>query len=205
MWPIVTTSLSRQFSIFILIFNNVQIGYIAYKLNIIQKSFCSHFMIYINDDVVLVYILSHVISRSFPTLALQLMITGSFYVTKVLSSYRSSSAIQRPHSSSMGDLVAVSIINSMSAKYLYLIMLLGVIFYVGIFSNLISNEWRLVVTSGGVRIRNVIRSVKDQRNWRSLLAGGAVGRGGGGGYSPIKVTGVLVVPLRGLNLWIGTN
>ena len=203
MWPIVTTSRSRQFSIFILIFNNVQIGYIAYKLNIIQKSFCSHFMIYINDDVVMVYILSHVISRSFPTLALQLMITGSFYVTKVLSSYRSSSAIQRPHSSSMGDLVAVSIINSMSAKYLYLIMLLGVIFYVGIFSNLISNEWRLLVTSGGVRIRNVIRSVKDQRNWRSLLAGGAVGRGGG--YSPIKVTGVLVVPLRGLNLWIGTN
>ena len=199
MWPIVTTSLSRQFSIFILKFNNVQIGYIAYKLNIIQKSFCSHFMIYINDDVVMVYILSHVISRSFPTLALQLMITGSFYVTKVLSSYRSSSAIQRPHSSSMGDLVAVSIINSMSAKYLYLIMLLGVIFYVGIFSNLISNEWRLVVTSGGVRIRNVIRSVKDQRNWRSLLAGGA------GGYSPIKVTGVLVVPFRGLNLWIGTN
>ena len=203
MWPIVTTSRSRQFSIFILIFNNVQIGYIAYKLNIIQKSFCSHFMIYINDDVVMVYILSHVISRSFPTLALQLMITGSFYVTKVLSSYRSSSAIQRPHSSSMGDLVAVSIINSMSAKYLYLIMLLGVIFYVGIFSNLISNEWRLLVTSGGVRIRSVIRSVKDQRNWRSLLAGGAVGRGGG--YSPIKVTGVLVVPLRGLNLWIGTN
>lgn len=97
-------------------------------------------MIYINDDVVMVYILSHVIARSFPTLALQLMITGSFYVTKVLSSYRSSSAIQRPHSSSMGDLVAVSIINSMSAKYLYLIMLLGVIFYVGIFSNLISNE-----------------------------------------------------------------
>ena len=46
-------------------------------------------MIYINDDVVMVYILSHVISRSFPTLALQLMITGSFYVTKVLSSYRS--------------------------------------------------------------------------------------------------------------------
>ena len=180
MWPIVTTSLSRQFSIFILIFNNVQIGYIAYKLNIIQKSFCSHFMIYINDDVVMVYILSHVISRSFPTLALQLMITGSFYVTKVLSSYRSSSAIQRPHSSSMGDLVAVSIINSMSAKYLYLIMLLGVIFYVGIFSNLISNEWRLLVTSGGVRIRNVIRSVKDQRNWRSLLAGGAVGKGGRG-------------------------
>ena len=178
MWPIVTTSLSRQFSIFILIFNNVQIGYIAYKLNIIQKSFCSHFMIYINDDVVMVYILSYVISRSFPTLALQLTITGSFYVTKVLSSYRSSSAIQRPHSSSMGDLVAVSIINSMSAKYLYLIMLLGVIFYVGIFSNLISNEWRLVVTSGGVRIRNVIRSVKDQRNWRSLLAGGAVGRRG---------------------------
>ena len=40
-------------------------------------------MIYINDDVVMVYILSHVISRSFPTLALQLMITGSFYVTKV--------------------------------------------------------------------------------------------------------------------------
>ena len=178
MWPIVTTSLSRQFSIFILIFNNVQIGYIAYKLNIIQKSFCSHFMIYINDDVVMVYILSHVISRFFPTLALQLMITGSFYVTKVLSSYRSSSAIQRPHSSSMGHLVAVSIINSMSAKYLYLIMLPGVIFYVGIFSNLISNEWRLLVTSGGVRIRNVIRSVKDQRNWRSLLAGGAVGRGG---------------------------
>ena len=203
MWPIVTTSLSRQFSICILIFNNVQIGYIAYKLNIIQKSFCSHFMIYINDDVVMVYILSHVISRSFPTLALQLMITGSFYVTKVLSSYRSSSAIQRPHSSSMDDLVAVSIINSMSAKYLYLIMLLGVIFYVGIFSNLISNEWRLLVTSGGVRIRNVIRSVKDQRNWRSLLAGGAVGKGEG--YSPIKVTGVLVVPLRGLNLWIGTN
>ena len=200
MWPIVTTSLSRQFSIFILIFNNVQIGYIGYKLNIIQKSFCSHFMIYINDDVVMVYILSHVISRSFPTLALQLMITGSFYVTKVLSSYRSSSAFQWPHSSSMGDLVAVSIINSMSAKYLYLIMLLGVIFYVGIFSNLISNEWRLVVTSGGVRIRNVIRSVKDQRNWRSLLAGGA-----GGGYSPIKVTGVLVVPFRGLNLWIGTS
>ena len=98
-------------------------------------------MIYINADVVMVYIFSHVISRSFPTLALhQLMITGSFYVTKVLSSYRSSSAIQRPHSSSMGDLVAVSIINSMSAKYLYLIMLLGVIFYVGIFSNLISNE-----------------------------------------------------------------
>ena len=201
MWPIVTTSLSRQFSIFIWIFNNVQIGYIGYKLNIIQKSFCSHFMIYINDDVVMVYILSHVISRSFPTLALQLMITGSFYVTKVLSSYRSSSAFQWPHSSSMGDLVAVSIINSMSAKYLYLIMLLGVIFYVGIFSNLISNEWRLVVTSGGVRIRNVIRSVKDQRNWRSLLAGGA----GGGGYSPIKVTGVLVVPFRGLNLWIGTS
>ena len=181
MWPIVTTSLSRQFPIFILIFNNAQIGYIAYKLNIIQKSFCSHFMIYINDDVVMVYILSHVISRSFPTLALQLMITGSFYVTKVLSSYRSSSAIQRPHSSSMGDLVAVSIINSMSAKYLYLIMLLGVIFYVGIFSNLISNEWRLVVTSGGVRIRNVIRSVKDQRTWRSLLAGGA-----GGGVLPYK-------------------
>ena len=183
MWPIVTTSLSRQFSIFILIFNNVQIGYIACKLSIIQKSFCSHFMIYINDDVVMVYILSHVISRSFPTLALhdQLMITVSFYVTKVLSSYRSSSAIQRPHSSSMGDLVAVSIINSMSAKYLYLIMLLGVIFYVGIFSNnLISNEWRLVVTSGGVRIRNVIRSVKDQRNWRSLLAGGAGGGGVGG-------------------------
>ena len=25
-----------------------------------------------------------------------------------------------------------------------------------------------------------------------------------GGYSPIKVSGVLVVPLRGLNLWIGT-
>ena len=25
-----------------------------------------------------------------------------------------------------------------------------------------------------------------------------------GGYSPIKVTGVLVVPFRGLNLWIGT-
>ena len=185
MWPIVTTSLPRQFSIFFLIFNNVQIGYIACKLNIIQKSFCSHFMIYINDDVVLVYILSHVISRSFPTLALQLMITGSFYVTKVLSSYRSSSAIQRPHSSSMGDLVAVSIINSMSAKYLYLIMLLGVIFYVGIFSNnLISNEWRLVVTSGGVRIRNVIRSVKDQRNWRSLLAGGA--GGGGWGVLPYK-------------------
>ena len=184
MWPIVTTSLSRQFSIFILIFNNVQLGYIAYKLNIIQKSFCSHFMIYINDDVVMVYILSYVISRSFPTLALQLTITGSFYVTKVLSSYRSSSAIQRPHSSSMGDLVAVSIINSMSAKYLYLIMLLGAIFYVGIFSNLISNEWRLLVTSGGVRIRNVIRSVKDQRNWRSLLAGGA--GGGGGGVLPYK-------------------
>ena len=51
-------------------------------------------MIYINDDVVMVYILSHVISRSFPTLALQLMVTGSFYVTKVLSSYRSSSAFQ---------------------------------------------------------------------------------------------------------------
>ena len=183
MWPIVTTSLSRQFSICILIFNNVQIGYIAYKLNIIQKSFCSHFMIYINDDVVMVYILSHVISRSFPTLALQLMITGSFYVTKVLLSYRSSSAIQRPHSSSMGDLVAVSIINSMSAKYLYSIMLLGVIFYVGIFSNLISNEWRLVVTSGGVRIRNVIRSVKDQRNWRSLLTGGGEG---GRGVLPYK-------------------
>ena len=183
MWPIVTTSLSRQFSICILIFNNVQIGYIAYKLNIIQKSFCSHFMIYINDDVVMVYILSHVIARSFPTLALQLMITGSFYVTKVLSSYRSSSAIQRPHSSSMGDLVAVSIINSMSAKYLYSIMLLGVIFYVGIFSNLISNEWRLVVTSGGVRIRNVIRSVKDQRNWRSLLTGGGEG---GRGVLPYK-------------------
>ena len=199
MWPIVTTSLSRQFSIFILKFNNVQIGYIAYKLNIIQKSFCSHFMIYINDDVVMVYILSHVISRSFPTLALQLMITGSFYVTKVLSSYRSSTAIQRLHSSSMGDLVAVSIINSMSAKYLYLIMFLGVIFYVGIFSNLISNEWRLVVTSGGVRIRILIRSVKDQSNWRSLLAGGA------GGYSPIKMTGVLVVPYRGLNLWVGTD
>ena len=30
-------------------------------------------------------------------------------------------------------------------------------------------------------------------------------RWGGGGYSPIKVTGVLVVPFRGLNLWIGTN
>ena len=27
---------------------------------------------------------------------------------------------------------------------------------------------------------------------------------GGGGYSPIKVLGVLVVPFRGLNLWIGT-
>ena len=26
---------------------------------------------------------------------------------------------------------------------------------------------------------------------------------GGGGYSPIKVTGLLVVPFRGLNLWIG--
>ena len=25
-----------------------------------------------------------------------------------------------------------------------------------------------------------------------------------GGYSPIKVMGVLVVPFRGLNLWIGT-
>ena len=25
----------------------------------------------------------------------------------------------------------------------------------------------------------------------------------GGGYSPIKVTEVLVVPFRGLNLWIG--
>ena len=25
-----------------------------------------------------------------------------------------------------------------------------------------------------------------------------------GGYSPIKVTGVLVVPFRGLSLWIGT-
>ena len=104
------------------------------------------------------------------------MITGSFYATNVLSSYRSSTAIQRPHSSSMGDLVAVSIINSMSAKYLYLIMLLGVIFYVGIFSNLISNEWRLVVTSGGDGIRIVIRSVKGQSNWRSLLAGGAGGR-----------------------------
>ena len=28
--------------------------------------------------------------------------------------------------------------------------------------------------------------------------------GGGGGYFPIKVTGVLVVPFRGLNLLIGT-
>ena len=28
--------------------------------------------------------------------------------------------------------------------------------------------------------------------------------GWGRGYSPIKVTGVLVVPFRGLNLWIGT-
>ena len=28
---------------------------------------------------------------------------------------------------------------------------------------------------------------------------------GGGGYSPVKVTGVLVVPFRGLNLWIGTD
>lgn len=78
-------------------------------------------------------IFSHVISRSFPTLALQLMITGSFYVTNVLSNYRSSTAIQRPHSSSMGDLVAVSTINSMSAKYLYLITLLGLIFYGGHF------------------------------------------------------------------------
>ena len=32
------------------------------------------------------------------------------------------------------------------------------------------------------------------------------GRGGGGerDYSPIKVTGVLVVPFGGLNFWIGT-
>ena len=58
MWPIVTTSLSRQFSVLILIFNNVQIDYIAYKLSIIQKSFCSHFMIYINDDVVMAHIFS---------------------------------------------------------------------------------------------------------------------------------------------------
>ena len=28
---------------------------------------------------------------------------------------------------------------------------------------------------------------------------------GGGGYSPIKATGLLVVPFRGLNLWIGTT
>ena len=27
--------------------------------------------------------------------------------------------------------------------------------------------------------------------------------GGGGGYSPSKLTGVLVVPFRVLNLWIG--
>ena len=27
---------------------------------------------------------------------------------------------------------------------------------------------------------------------------------GGGGYPPIKVTAVLVVPFRGLNLWIGS-
>ena len=27
---------------------------------------------------------------------------------------------------------------------------------------------------------------------------------GGGGYSPSKVTGVLVVPFRVLNLWVGT-
>ena len=34
-----------------------------------------------------------------------------------------------------------------------------------------------------------------------------VGGGGGGlefDYSPIKVTGVLVVPFGGLNFWIGT-
>ena len=29
------------------------------------------------------------------------------------------------------------------------------------------------------------------------------GWGGGGDYSPIKVTGVLVVPFGGLNFWIG--
>ena len=33
---------------------------------------------------------------------------------------------------------------------------------------------------------------------------GPIQTGRGGGYSPIKVTGVLVVPFRGLNLWIGT-
>ena len=34
----------------------------------------------------------------------------------------------------------------------------------------------------------------------TLLPGG----GGEWGYSPIKVAGVLVVPFRGLNLWIDT-
>ena len=29
-------------------------------------------------------------------------------------------------------------------------------------------------------------------------------QGGGGGYTPSKVTGVRVVPFRVLNLWVGT-
>ena len=42
---------------------------------------------------------------------------------------------------------------------------------------------------------------KELAKFASRWGGGE----GGEGYSPIKVTGVLVVPLRGLNLWIGTN
>ena len=52
-------------------------------------------------------------------------------------------------------------------------------------------------------IGNPINPVTWPRSDLSLPLGGGGGGEGGGRYSSIKMTGVLVVPFRGLNLWIG--
>ena len=45
---------------------------------------------------------------------------------------------------------------------------------------------------------------RESSNFRSPEVGISVIMSKSRGYSPIEVTGVLVVPFRGLNLWIGT-
>ena len=53
--------------------------------------------------------------------------------------------------------------------------------------------------------RSPNQKCNQKRKGSKELAKFASRWGGGGGYSPIKVTGVLVVPFRGLNLWIGND
>ena len=91
----------------------------------------------------------------------------------------------------------------------------NIIFCIFCFENLISGldwdvrtsqelDFRLItITKNSLKFTYPGQRLETSSLFRYTLLPGGEG-GGVGGYSPINVTGVLVVPFRGLNLWIGT-